>query len=94
MTFKQRSEMSSGCSDLDQQPQVDEACQCKGRCLRNCYCRMQKKDCDDSCMCQKSMCKNRKYSSPSLEEEPSDASVSILCIYMKTKDGEMKFARQ
>jgi len=55
---------------------------------------MQKKDCDDSCMCQKSMCKNRKYSSPSLEEEPSDASVSILCIYMKTKDGEMKFARQ
>jgi len=33
-------------------------CICKGKCLKNCYCKKSEKICTTSCQCNKNLCKN------------------------------------
>jgi hypothetical protein len=33
-------------------------CKCKGKCIRNCFCKVNEKICTNSCLCNKKFCKN------------------------------------
>jgi hypothetical protein len=33
-------------------------CDCKGKCLRKCLCKINGKNCETSCLCDKNLCKN------------------------------------